>query len=124
MDIDEFADLVAEALESLPAEFLERLENIQIDVEEWPTSADLEEAGLPPDDRTGLLGLYHGVMLTERTSSYVALPDRITLYMRPIELLAGPDEESIRRQVRATVIHEIGHYFGLEEEDLDELGWG
>jgi len=124
MDIDEFAELVAEALESLPAEFLERLENIQIDVEEWPSKADLEEAGLPPDDRTGLLGLYHGVMLTERTSSYVALPDRITLYKGPIELLAGPDEESIRRQVRATVIHEVGHYFGLEEEDLDELGWG
>ncbi len=124
MDIDAFAELVAEALESLPQQFLDHLENIQIDVAEWPTKADLEEAGLDPGDRTALLGLYHGVMLTERTSSYSALPDRITLYQKPIELHAGPDEESIREQVRATVIHEIGHYFGLEEEDLEKLGWG
>jgi predicted Zn-dependent protease with MMP-like domain len=124
VDLDAFADLVAEALESLPAEFLENLENIQIDVEEWPSRTDLEEAGLSPKDRTALLGLYHGVMLTNRTSSYVAFPDRITLYQKPIELHAGPDEEKIREQVRTTVIHEIGHYYGLDEEELDDLGWG
>lgn len=123
MDIDTFAELVAQALEALPQEFLSRLENVQIDVAEWPSRADLEEAGLPPDDRTALLGLYHGVRLTDRTSSYVAFPDRITLYQKPIELHAGADEERLRQQIRATVIHEIGHYFGLEEDDLEELGW-
>ena len=60
MDLDAFADLVAEAIDSLPEEFLERLENVQVDIEEWPTPDDLETAGLASSDRRSLLGLYHG----------------------------------------------------------------
>lgn len=123
MHLDDFADLVQEALESLPKRFLEELENVQVDVEEWPTREDLEAAGLSGRDRWALLGLYHGVPLTDRTSHYVAFPDRITIYQKPIEALAGPDEEQIKEQVRQTVIHEIAHYYGIDDDRLDELGW-
>jgi predicted Zn-dependent protease with MMP-like domain len=122
MDLEAFADLVTEAVDSLPEEFLARLENVQIDVEEWPGRADLEAAGMRPSDRYRLLGLYHGVPLTHRHSEYVALPDRITVFQKPIEAVVGEDEERIREQVRHTVIHEIAHYYGIDDERLNELG--
>ena len=122
MELDAFADLVSEALDSLPEEFLARLENIQVDIEEWPTRDDLEAAGLSPRDRYALLGLYHGVPLTDRTSYYSAFPDRITIYQKPIEAVAGGDEGRIREQVRHTVIHEIAHYYGIDDDRLEELG--
>lgn len=122
MDVDDFADLVSESLEGLPGEFQERLENIQIDVEEWPSAEDLMEVGLDKRDRGALLGLYHGVPLTERTSHYMAFPDRITIYMRPILAVTGQDRDGIAEQVRHTVVHEIAHYYGIDDERLEELG--
>jgi len=118
-----FAGLVAAALDSLPQEFLERMENVEVLIEDWPSREDLEEAGLLPRDRSYLLGLYHGVPLTHRGSAYSALPDRITIFQKPIERLCGEDEEEIREQVRHTVIHEIAHYYGISDERLDELGY-
>jgi len=122
VDLEAFADLVAEALDRLPAEFRERLENIQVDVEEWPSEQELAEAGLERSERSGLLGLYHGVPLTSRSSRYMAFPDRITIYMRPIEAVAGQDPRAIADQVRHTVVHEIAHYYGIDDERLEELG--
>jgi predicted Zn-dependent protease with MMP-like domain len=122
MDPEAFARLVSRALESLPREFLERLENIQVDVEEWPSREDLEEAGLGPGDRDHLLGLYHGVPLTDRGSQYMAWPDRITVYKGPIEAAVGADEPDIENQVRRTVVHEIAHYYGIDDDRLEELG--
>ena len=122
MDIESFSELVSEALEALPFEFRDRLENVQIDIEEWPSAEELVDAGLGAGDREYLLGLYHGVPLTERTSFYVALPDRITIYMRPVILVAGPDAQDIAEQVRHTVIHEIAHYYGIDDDRLEELG--
>lgn len=124
MDLDAFETLVSDAMESLPAEFLDRLENVQLDVEEWPSRDDLFEAGLEGQSKYTLLGLYHGVPFTERGAFYVAFPDRISIYKGPIEAVAGPDEAEIREQVRRTVIHEIAHYYGISDERLDELGWG
>jgi len=124
MDLDSFADLVSEALESLPQEFLERLENVQVDIEEWPTRDDLLSAGLSVRAKHSLLGLYHGVPMTERGAFYMAFPDRISIYQKPIEAMVGPDENAIKQQVRRTVIHEIAHYYGIDDERLDELGWG
>ena len=123
MDLDSFADLVDEALVSLPQRFLDELENIQVDVEEWPTRDDLEAAGLGTRDRRALLGLYHGVPLTDRSSQYMAFPDHITIYQKPIEAFVGPDEEKIKEQVRRTVIHEVAHYYGIDDDRLEELGW-
>jgi predicted Zn-dependent protease with MMP-like domain len=122
LDYDAFADLVAEALDSLPEEFLERLDNVQVTVEEWPDRQDLLDAGLSPRDRYHLLGLYHGVPLTDRHSQYMALPDEITIFQKPIEALVGEDDEKIREQVRHTVVHEIAHFYGIDDDRLEELG--
>lgn len=123
MNIDRFANLVAEALDSLPDEFRERLENVQVDIQEWPAAEDLEAVGLSARDRYALFGLYHGVPMTERGAHYVALPDHISIFKGPIEAAAGPEEEAIRNRVRRTVIHEIAHYYGISDERLEELGW-
>ena len=123
MDEGTFAELVADALDSLPDEFLERMVNVQVTIEDWPSREDLEEVGLSLRDKSSLLGLYHGVPLTRRDTFYSALPDRVTIYQKPIERQAGDDEDEIREQVRHTVIHEIAHYYGISDERLDELGY-
>lgn len=124
MDLDAFATLVSEALDSLPQEFLDKLENVQVDIAGWPTPDELADAGLSPRSKYSLLGLYHGVPFTDRGAFYMALPDRISIYQKPIEAMAGPGEAGIREQVRRTVVHEIAHYYGISDERLTELGWG
>ena len=123
MEQEAFSQLVADALDSLPKEFLDRMDNIDVVVEEWPTREDLEQVGLDPRGRASLLGLYHGVPLTRRGAFYTALPDRVTIYKGPIERLCGDDPVEIRKQVQHTVIHEIAHYYGISDERLDELGY-
>ncbi len=123
MDKGTFAELVADALDSLPEQFLESMENVEVIIEDWPSREDLEEAGLSSRDKSSLLGLYYGVPLTHRGAFYSALPDRITIFQKPIERLAGEDEDEVREQVRHTVIHEIAHYYGISDERLDELGY-
>jgi predicted Zn-dependent protease with MMP-like domain len=118
---EEFEQLVAEAVDSLPPFFLEKMQNIELLIEAWPTRARLRRAGVPAG-RT-LLGLYEGVPLTKRTSGYMLVaPDIITLFQGPIERAAGPDAEAIRERVCHTVIHEIAHHFGISDERLIELG--
>ena len=108
-----FEQLAAEALDKLPAWVHERLENVEVTVE--------DEA--PPGQPT-LLGFYHGVPLTERGSGYTwALPDRITLFQGPIERQAGSPRD-LKRVIGETVIHEVAHFFGITEDRLRELGRG
>jgi predicted Zn-dependent protease with MMP-like domain len=124
MDEARFERLVDEAFAELPDEFVERLENLEIVVEDWPSPEELEEAGLDRRSRATLLGLYRGVPLTDRGVHYAwVAPDVITLYQGPIERVAGESEEALRRQVRVTLMHEIGHFFGMDEDRLEELGW-
>jgi len=124
MDTDRFQDLVAEALDSLPEEFLVRLENVEVVVEEWPSEDDLADAGMEGADPAELLGLYHGIPLTDRGSWYAGvLPDRIVIYQRPLEQAVGEDPELVREEVRRTVIHEIAHFYGISDERLEEMGW-
>ena len=115
-----FEALVVQALEDLPAFFQERLQNIEVLIEDWPTEEALEAAGIGPDEL--LLGLYQGIPLTERTSDYgLVLPDTVTLFRGCIaEVCDTPDE--IMAEVQQTVKHEIAHYFGLSDERLEELG--
>jgi predicted Zn-dependent protease with MMP-like domain len=111
-----FARLVSRALDDLPAEFRERMRNIEVTVDDEPDARLREERG-------ELLGLYEGVPLTERGLDEPYLPDRITIFRRPIERMTA----SPRRQadiVRDTVVHEIAHHFGISDERLDELGLG
>jgi predicted Zn-dependent protease with MMP-like domain len=117
----QFEQLVAEAVDDLPPFFQEKMENVEVLVRARPTRQDLFTAGVGPGRL--LLGLYHGIPLTERTGAYnLVLPDTITLYQVPIEQVAGTDPEAIRAQVRHTVIHEIAHHFGISDERLRELG--
>jgi predicted Zn-dependent protease with MMP-like domain len=116
----EFEQLVVQALEELPEFFQEKLENIDVLVADQPTAANLRDVGLNPGDL--LFGLYQGIPLTERTSSYnLVLPDRITIYRLPIEQVCRTPAQVIR-QVQRTVKHEIAHYFGIDDDRLRELG--
>ena len=119
MEKSEFEALVIEALSRLPERFAEKLENIDIVVEEEPARSLLRDMHVGRDST--LLGLYQGVPLSRRGFYYGnVLPDRIVLYMGPI-LREGGDAEEIADRVRSVVIHEIGHYFGLSDEELREL---
>ena len=112
----QFERLVARALDSLPDEFAELLENVAVVIEEEPTAEELESVGLDPE-RDELFGLYQGVPLSERDTFYGDLPDRVVIYRGPIERCCRTAGE-IRREVRDTVVHELGHHFGLDEEDM------
>jgi predicted Zn-dependent protease with MMP-like domain len=116
---EEFERLVEEALEQLPAEFREALENVAVMVQEEPSDEDLDEVGIASDDpdRDELLGLYQGVPLPERDSFYSALPDRVLIFRGPI-LRSCESRRQVLREIRETVQHELGHYFGLEEDEL------
>jgi len=117
--LEEFQALVEEALEQLPAEFRAALDNVAVMVEEEPSEEDLEEVGIDPEDPDAdeLLGLYQGVPLTERDSFYSALPDRVLVFRGPI-LRSCDNRRQVVREIRETVQHELGHYFGLDEDEL------
>jgi len=112
----EFRELVARALEALPPEFARALDNVAVVVEEEPTAEDLASVGLDPE-HDDLFGLYQGVPLPERGTRYEALPDRIAIYRLPILWACGTRAEVVE-EVRTTVIHELGHYFGLPDSEL------
>jgi predicted Zn-dependent protease with MMP-like domain len=108
--VDEFEELVEEAIDSLPADLRAFMENVAVLVEDEPPP------GLP------LLGLYQGVPLTRRTSAYAGVPpDKITIYRGLLERRAGGDPERLRAEVRHVVVHEIAHHFGISDERLVEL---
>jgi predicted Zn-dependent protease with MMP-like domain len=115
----DFEQLVVEALDALPQRFRRHLQNIAVVVEQAPSRELLESLGLWPDHT--LLGLYEGIPLPERGYGYGnVLPDRITIFQRPIETMCCTPPE-IRDVVQETVLHELGHYFGLDDEQLDDL---
>ncbi len=118
-----FEELVRRALDRLPPEFQAHLENVTVVVEEEPDAELLEEMGMDPDDpEDTLFGLYEGVPLIERRHDDSLLPDRITIFRGPL-LDWAESEEEIVREVRVTVLHEIGHFFGMDENRLAELGY-
>jgi predicted Zn-dependent protease with MMP-like domain len=118
-----FEQLVERALDSLPEELQSLLDNVVIFIEDHPSPETLRDMGVPRGDT--LLGLYDGVPQTERTSQYgLVPPDRITLFQRPIEESCKMEEE-IPEQIRRTVLHEVAHHFGIDEERMEEIeeGW-
>jgi predicted Zn-dependent protease with MMP-like domain len=111
------AEILAEVLSELFAGLGERPSNVSVVVEDWPPT-EAEGAAWTQEDDTDLLGLYHGVPLGARSSDYhLALPDRITIYRQPI-LASCRSEAETRREIRLTLLHEIGHYFGLGDDEL------
>jgi len=121
----QFEKRVAEALASIPRRFRDAMQNIAIVVEDEPSADLLEEMEIDPPDT--LLGLYTGTPLTERRWDYGnALPDRVLIFQGPHER-AADDEEDLVVAIGETLIHEIGHYFGMSEEQIEEIEekyWG
>ncbi len=120
MKQQDFYELVERALEGLPPELAELLDNVAIVVEDWP---DYSTPLVSGEDDNVLYGLYEGVPLTERTAGYHGvLPDKITIFRGSLE--RDFRQEELEEQVRITVVHEIAHHFGFDENRIKELGWG
>lgn len=116
MPDEEFERLVGEALDSLPEEFAKRMENVSVTIADYPTNYQLRKMNLPP--WALMFGLYEGVPLTRRGGNYSGVvPDKITIFKNAILRVSSTPEE-IKAQVRSTVIHEIGHHFGLSDSEL------
>jgi predicted Zn-dependent protease with MMP-like domain len=118
---DRFDQLVEQALATIPSRFRDALTNIAIVVEDEPTIEQLESVEIDPDTDDTLLGLYEGTPLTERRwDDGNRLPDKVTLFQGPIED-ASEDEDDVVVAIGETLIHEIGHYFGLSEDEIQEI---
>ncbi|MCH8744926.1 MAG: metallopeptidase family protein [Chloroflexi bacterium] len=115
----EFADLVQQAYRQLPANVRQTLDNVDISVEERPSPEDFDALS----EEATLFGLYTGVPLTERAGYEPALPDRIIVFRRPILESCATTEEVVQ-EIRITLWHEVGHFLGLDEDDLHRLGYG
>ncbi|OIO93779.1 MAG: hypothetical protein AUK03_07760 [Anaerolineae bacterium CG2_30_64_16] len=120
MDPDAFEDLVAEAIQTLPEQFQEMLDNVAVVVEDWPDRETLRVARVRSPYQ--LLGFYHGIPQTARTTYYSLVPpDRISIYRRPIEAQCRTPAE-VRELVGRVVRHEIAHHFGISDDRLHEIG--
>jgi predicted Zn-dependent protease with MMP-like domain len=121
MNKERFEELVFEAIESLPEEFGQKMENIDVAVEELPSQAQLKRSRVGKN--MTLLGLYEGVPLTQRTSNYgLVAPDKITIFQKTIEEHCDSKAElDIKEQIRKTVLHEIAHHFGIGDARLKEI---
>jgi predicted Zn-dependent protease with MMP-like domain len=118
----QFAKLVERALAELPEPFAQYLEEISVEIRDRPTRKQLAEVGLEEDEL--LLGLYHGRPRTERSVlDGPAMPDVIYIFQEDVELVSDGEQQLVD-EVRTTVLHEIGHHFGMGEDDLNELGYG
>lgn len=116
--MERFEELVGEALDAIPPELGEMMENVAVMVADWPSrSQQAHHRGM-------LLGLYQGVAMTRRgpLSYKTVMPDRITIFRGPHAKICR-DEDSLRRRIAVTVVHEVGHHFGLSDKRLRELGW-
>jgi predicted Zn-dependent protease with MMP-like domain len=117
-----FEALVAEALRGIPPDLRQALDNIEVVVDDWPTEEQLADLGLGPDDV--LFGLYLGTPLPQRSPmAPYRLPDIITIFQGPVEEECESEDE-MSEEIRRTVVHEIAHYFGFDEDRLAELGYG
>lgn len=123
LSAERFERLVVRALDLLPPEFQKHLENVSVEIAEAPEPELLESMGMnPADPGDTLFGLYEGTPLTDRFHDDVLLPDRILVYRQPL-LEWCESEDEVVDEVRVTVLHEIGHFFGMDEDRLEELGY-
>jgi predicted Zn-dependent protease with MMP-like domain len=119
---DQIRNEVARVLDRLPRRFREQMRNVEFIVEERPSMELLREEGLDPRCDT-LYGIYQGVPLPDRSSlDPPLLPDKITIFAEPL-FRDFPDPEELRDEIRVTVLHEIAHYFGMDEEEVEDLGY-
>ena len=117
-----FIALIRQALRDVPPPFNEHLRKIDIAVKRRPSATDLDEADLAPGE--SMYGFYRGIPLTERDGGYqMVTPDVIHIYQEPLEE-DFPDERELVKEIRTTVLHELAHFFGIDDDRLDELGLG
>lgn len=110
----EFEQVLDQALADIPQDLMDAVENVAIVIEDEPPQ------DMPPD----LLGLYQGIPLTERTAwDVMPLPDKVSIFKGPLTRAFTTDAE-LRKEIRVTIIHELAHYFGIDDGRLHELGWG
>lgn len=121
MDLQQVEDVVNETLEKLPPEFATQLDNVGVVVEAWPTEAEFESIKAHPSSSL-LFGLYRGIPKPIRPHNYSALPDKITIYAGPI-LMVSKDLDDAKQRIQKTVLHEIGHHFGLSDAQLRQRGY-
>ena len=121
MQLEEFEELVLDAVAGLPEELLSRLDNVVIVVEQWPSAEQMAEHEL--ESRDELMGLYEGIPLTDRAGYNLVPPDKITIFQGPLEAMCSTPEE-IAAEVQKTVKHEIGHHLGVDHDRLEEMGLG
>ena len=118
---DVFLNLVSNALENLPQTVHDALDNVEIVTREWPSSEQLD--GTEQKNRYTLLGLYEGVPLVDRTNYTMVLPDRVTLFQRPLEAICATRQD-LQFEIQATIIHELAHHLGWGDEDIHRMGFG
>jgi len=111
-----FEQFVAEVLDSLPEKFGKKLQNVAVIVEDWPNTHHLLAGKVKPG--MTLFGLYEGVPQTKRGQYMAVLPDKISIFAGPILMAVGENVIEIRKQIRRTVLHEIGHHFGMNEKEI------
>lgn len=116
MTLREFESLVTETVDQMPKEFAEALSNVDIVVEIWPNELDMKDGG--SHRGTWLFGLYRGIPQTRRGQYTGAIPDKIIIFAGPILSAYWPDMKAVRQQIKSTVLHEIGHHFGMSEEQI------
>ena len=116
----EFRRLVLEAMDGLPEHIKERMDNVDVVVDDWPSGEDLEYAGI--HDPHQLFGIYQGVPLTERSQYDMVIPDRIAIFRRPLEAACDTRAE-LAHEIRITVLHEIAHHFGIDEAALKQTDY-
>ena len=122
MNHDQIRKEVAAVLDRLPRRFRDQLRNVEFVVEERPSAALLRSEGLDPRCDT-LYGIYQGIPLPDRSSiDPPLLPDKITIFAEPL-LEDFPEPADLRDEIRITVLHEIAHYFGMDEEEVEDLGY-
>ena len=115
----QFEALVRQALADIPEQIRSHVDNVDVVVEDWPSRAQLVGSGI--DEEQYLLGLYEGIPLTDRYDYGMVLPDKITLFQKAIEEVCSSEDELVA-EVRDTVVHEVAHHFGIDDESLHELG--
>jgi len=120
MTIKEFEELVAAALDNLPEQFARAMDNVELVVEIWPTGQDLVDGGVRGHGT--LFGLYRGIPKTKRGTYHSVLPDKIIIFAGPIVAVYGENPEDVKAQVRNTVLHEIGHHFGMTDAQIRAAG--
>lgn len=115
IDLEQFVNTVEKIVSSVPKEFSEKMENVDILVEIWPTEEEMQSIRAHPSSL--LFGLYRGVPKTKRLSSYSSLPDKIQIFAGPI-MVISTDFADLEKRIKDTVLHEIGHHFGLSDEQI------